>query len=453
MKRKFLLFLALFTFFFMKNNTFADTTCTYSMSNVMRKVIAFNADGTVKDAGGAASMLSDSKDHNLVMTIKSLPTGVTPSSVSGLKDYLSFKVDSKDKFEISLNDYSIYQYKVSGSSMNAYNALLKCPPIGIVYHQRGSADKYTIDNITSITEPTESDLPGIMKPYSKGANDASTSSRIICVYGSTSDQPFKAQIQLEMNGTTGTKSVFRIVTGDNPPYQAAASKSVFRINDYNPAPEVSGVKIYKCNEYGYFDFTSDDEIYPSSYKITNSTRQLEFKKSYHLPGSVFYSKISLYDANTNSGASGNPELPGTKSYCSTHPDTLVCKTKYSSTNTIFSFCNDAGMLKTFKIIHIFIVIAKILVPILLIIFGSIDYGKAALADNQDAIEKTTQALIKKVIVGLLIFFIPTIVDAIVGYAQSGRDKSDKTGEFKKCALCFVGDSECDSYIKGASTGK
>lgn len=451
MKRFCLVFIALISFFFIENKAFADTTCKYSLSNVMRKVIQFDADGTVKFASGAQSQLTDTKDYNLIMTVKALPNNTSPSSVNGLKDYLSFKVEGT-KFNLTTNNFSIYNYRVNGSSMDAYNALVKCPSIGIVFDQPNpNSDKYTIDNITANTNPSSSDVENLTSVYSKSAGHSSSSKRIICVYGSTSSQPFKAEINLEMNGSNNTKTVFRIKTGSNPPYQASASKNVFRINDYNPAPAVSGVRTYHCGEYGYFDFTDNNEIYPTSYKISNNTRQLPLVKAYHVPSSgIYYSKISLYDANTNSGASGNPEIPGTKSYCQTHPDSLVCKTKYSANNKLFSFCDDAGMLKTLKIVHIFIVVAKILVPLLLIIFGSIEYGKAALADDQDAIEKTTQALIKKVIVGLLIFFIPTIVDALVGFAQSGKDKADKSGEFKKCALCFVGDKECDSYIKGAS---
>lgn len=453
MKRIYLLFLALLTFFFMKNNTFADTTCKYSLSNVMRSVIQFNADGTVQFAGGAQSQLSDTKDYNLIMTIKNISSSATPNTLNALKlkDYVSFSFEG-DKFDLALNSLSIYNYTVNGSAYNAYLALTKCPSIGIVFHQKtNNSDKYTIDNITSVTKPSNSDLPNLVKVYSKDANGTSSSKRIICVYGSITEQPYQAEINLEINGETSSKTVFRIKTGSNAPYQAAASRNVFRINDYNPAPAVSGVKTYGCNSYGYFDISDDGEIYPVSYKDKNDTRQLAFVKSYHLPtSSIFYANISLYDPNTNSGASGNPAIPGSKGYCELHPDALACKTKYSTSNKLFKFCDDAGMLKTLKIIHVIITIAKILIPILLIIFGSIEYGKAALADNQDAVEKTTQALIKKVIVGLLIFFIPTIVNALISFSQSNKDKGDLNGEFAKCALCFAGDKACDSYISSAS---
>lgn len=116
---------------------------------------------------------------------------------------------------------------------------------------------------------------------------------------------------------------------------------------------------------------------------------------------------------------------------------------------VFSFCDQEGVLKALKVLSVLIMIAKIAVPIILIVVGSIDYGKAMMSDNQDAIEKTTQSLIKKVIVGLIIFLVPTIVNAVISSSQSAQDKADASGEFIKCAMCFAGDSSCDGYIDSA----
>lgn len=116
---------------------------------------------------------------------------------------------------------------------------------------------------------------------------------------------------------------------------------------------------------------------------------------------------------------------------------------------VFSFCDQEGVLKALKVLSILIMIAKIAVPIILIVVGSIDYGKAMMSDNQDAIEKTTQSLIKKVIAGLIIFLVPTIVNAVISSSQSAQDKADASGEFIKCAMCFAGDSSCNGYIDSA----
>ena len=104
-------------------------------------------------------------------------------------------------------------------------------------------------------------------------------------------------------------------------------------------------------------------------------------------------------------------------------------------------------LKTLKIVHYLLVIAKIIVPLLLIVLGSVEFGKASLSGNADDLEKVIQSFIKKLVVGLAIFLIPTIVDSLVGLAQSKKDVEDvKTGDFSKCAACFTGAKACSQYI-------
>ena len=65
------------------------------------------------------------------------------------------------------------------------------------------------------------------------------------------------------------------------------------------------------------------------------------------------------------------------------------------------------------------------------------------------VKKTTQLFVKKLIVGLCIFLIPTIVNSIISFAQSDKDKTAGVGDFRKCALCFAGDDACDYYIKNS----
>ena len=47
---------------------------------------------------------------------------------------------------------------------------------------------------------------------------------------------------------------------------------------------------------------------------------------------------------------------------------------------------------------------KILVPILLIVFGSINFGKAVISSKDDEIKKAGKSLVIKAIAGILIFF-------------------------------------------------
>ena len=54
-------------------------------------------------------------------------------------------------------------------------------------------------------------------------------------------------------------------------------------------------------------------------------------------------------------------------------------------------------------------IFKIVIPLLVIIFGMIDLGKAVVASKDDEIKKAAKSLGFRALAGILIFFIPTLV--------------------------------------------
>jgi len=59
---------------------------------------------------------------------------------------------------------------------------------------------------------------------------------------------------------------------------------------------------------------------------------------------------------------------------------------------------------------------RILIPILLIIWGSIDLSKAVIAQKDDDIKKAQSTLMKRAIVAVVIFFLPAMVAMIIGLA-------------------------------------
>jgi len=86
-------------------------------------------------------------------------------------------------------------------------------------------------------------------------------------------------------------------------------------------------------------------------------------------------------------------------------------------------------------------ILKILIPILLIIFGSMDFAKAVLAGKDDAIKKSAKTLALRAVAGIIIFFIPTILNAVVGIFD---DTNVFNGTFGDCTSCMLkpGNSSC-----------
>lgn len=152
--------------------------------------------------------------------------------------------------------------------------------------------------------------------------------------------------------------------------------------------------------------------------------------------------------NSSTGTSGGTTASGT--FCASHPEHLFCKTKTlfqgekSYDNSSFSFCDSKGVLKGFRIVHIIMIIARVLVPIILIVSGTILFFKAMLSDDEKNLINASKSFILSIIVALVVFFIPTIVNAIVGLVK----KDDST--FTNCKTCLSESFDnCDKIIKNA----
>ena len=78
-----------------------------------------------------------------------------------------------------------------------------------------------------------------------------------------------------------------------------------------------------------------------------------------------------------------------------------------------------------------ITIIKIAVPILLIIFGMLDLGKAVIASKEDEIKKGQQTFLKRAIAAVIVFFVIQIVQIVVRFV-SGNDQN-----IASCFNCFI----------------
>lgn len=65
-------------------------------------------------------------------------------------------------------------------------------------------------------------------------------------------------------------------------------------------------------------------------------------------------------------------------------------------------------------------ILLIAVPIIVVLFGIIDFVKAAISGKEDEIKKNTSTFIKRVITGLLVFFVLAVVKLIINVIQTNN---------------------------------
>lgn len=92
-----------------------------------------------------------------------------------------------------------------------------------------------------------------------------------------------------------------------------------------------------------------------------------------------------------------------------------------------------------------VLIIKIVVPILLIVFGMLDLGKAVVASKEDEIKKGQQTFLKRVVSAVMVFFVIQIVQLLVSFISN----SDQN--VSRCFNCFVNgkiaDNACISTSK------
>ena len=79
-------------------------------------------------------------------------------------------------------------------------------------------------------------------------------------------------------------------------------------------------------------------------------------------------------------------------------------------------------------------IIKVVVPILLVVFGSIDLIKGIIAQKDDEIKKGQQIFIKRLIAGALVFFVFVVVQLVISLAAGNETERSN---IMTCAKCFL----------------
>jgi len=83
---------------------------------------------------------------------------------------------------------------------------------------------------------------------------------------------------------------------------------------------------------------------------------------------------------------------------------------------MLDFCTEAADI--FNLIAKIIFILKIAIPIIIVILATIDLGKAVMAGEEKGIKEAQNMLIKRLIYGVAIFFVVTIVQVVFGLVNS-----------------------------------
>lgn len=105
----------------------------------------------------------------------------------------------------------------------------------------------------------------------------------------------------------------------------------------------------------------------------------------------------------------------------------------------------------FNVVATIIRLIKIAVPILLIIFGMIDFAKSVVAKNEDDVKKYRKAFISRLISALIVFLIVFVVQFAVGLISNVEDKTNEEGQtisdIWSCSKKFINGVDNDNQNK------
>ncbi len=77
-------------------------------------------------------------------------------------------------------------------------------------------------------------------------------------------------------------------------------------------------------------------------------------------------------------------------------------------------------------------IVQIGIPILLIVFGTIDLGKAVISSDEKEVKQAQGRLIKRCIYAVAIFFIVTLVNLVMSLVATGAASDTNTSGWAVC---------------------
>ncbi len=108
-----------------------------------------------------------------------------------------------------------------------------------------------------------------------------------------------------------------------------------------------------------------------------------------------------------------------------------------ASESIGTFCSKtAGLL---QYVGYALTIFKIAIPLIIIIFGMMDFGKAVVSEKDEDVKKQAVKLLRRAIAGVIIFFIPTLV---IWIFETVNDYSSEAGQFNTCKECLLHPGSC-----------
>jgi len=108
-------------------------------------------------------------------------------------------------------------------------------------------------------------------------------------------------------------------------------------------------------------------------------------------------------------------------------------------------CGNESVMNVVRIIGNVITVIKWIIPFIIIVLGMVDFGKAITSDDEKATTKSLAALARRLIAGVVIFFVPTIILAVINLFDISKGiEKENHASFGACTRCLLDPyrSEC-----------
>ncbi len=133
---------------------------------------------------------------------------------------------------------------------------------------------------------------------------------------------------------------------------------------------------------------------------------------------------------------GSCKYPNNKNnVCSYLKDKVNYQTGADETEVSLEICQNNEVKKSLRFVGRLLVVVKIIVPLLLIVFGFVDFGKVVISSDNEASNKAIKRLTMRIITGVVIFILPTIINFVFGLFP-------KKYHFIDCSECIFKPTSC-----------
>ncbi len=108
----------------------------------------------------------------------------------------------------------------------------------------------------------------------------------------------------------------------------------------------------------------------------------------------------------------------------------------------FDPCQEENVLKVLRVVGYILYVAKILIPLILIVMGSIDFAKAVISSDDKALKEAAGTLVRRFIAAVIIFLLPTILNMLLDLIDNIADIQEDYGNCTECIFNPNDDNSC-----------